>query len=152
MAINFNSASFPTCYGKEFTDRLFGLRKRSPTGKPEFDMLCSELGIDNRLTQPKSPQTNGIPLGDCQQSPAGQRVERFNGRIADVLETSQFNSALDLKQTLRRYAAPYNTQLPQSALGSRTLLQAMKDWHKSHPHIFVKSPRNLPGRDSEGDF
>ncbi len=27
-------------------------------------------------------------------------------------------------------------------------MQAMKDWHKSHPHLFVKSPRNRPGRDS----
>ncbi len=27
-------------------------------------------------------------------------------------------------------------------------MQAMKDWHKSHPHLFVKSPRNLPGRDT----
>jgi len=23
----------------------------------------------------------------------------------------------------------------------------MKDWHKSHPHLFVKSPRNHAGRD-----
>jgi len=28
-------------------------------------------------------------------------------------------------------------------------MQAMKDWHKSHPHLFVKSPRNLPGRDTQ---
>jgi|GEM_PF-5862424 len=27
-------------------------------------------------------------------------------------------------------------------------MQAMKDWHKSHPHLFVKSPRNHAGRDS----
>jgi len=47
-----------------------------------------------------------------------------------------------------RYVPLYNTQLPQSALGCRTPMQAMKDWHKSHPHIFVKSPRNRPGRDS----
>jgi len=45
----------------------------------------------------------------------------------------------------------YNTQLPQSALGSRTPMQATKDWHKSHPRLFVKSPRNLPGRDSYGN-
>jgi transposase InsO family protein len=38
-------------------------------GKHEFDTLCSELGIDRRLTQPQSPQTNGM-------------VERFNGCIA----------------------------------------------------------------------
>ncbi len=27
-------------------------------------------------------------------------------------------------------------------------MQAMKDWHKSHPQLFVKTPRNRPGRDS----
>ena len=42
----------------------------------------------------------------------------------------------------------YNTQLPQSALTSRTPMQAMKNWYKSHPHLFVKSPRNHAGRDS----
>ena len=29
--------------GKEFTDRLFGLRKRAATGKHEFDTLCPNL-------------------------------------------------------------------------------------------------------------
>ena len=29
-------------------------------------------------------------------------------------------------------------------------MQAMKDWHKSHSHLFVKSPRNHAGRDSYG--
>ena len=67
--------------GKEFTDRLFGLRKRAATGGHEFDTLCAALDIENRLTSPKSPQTKGTPLGDCGQSPAGQRGERFNGRI-----------------------------------------------------------------------
>ena len=28
--------------GKEFTDRLFGLRKRAATGNHEFDSLCAE--------------------------------------------------------------------------------------------------------------
>ena len=46
-----------------------------------------------------------------------------------------------------RYVHLYNTQLPQSALGSRTPMQAMTNWHKSHPHLFVKSPRNHAGRD-----
>ena len=111
--------------GKEFTDRLFASRARAPSGTHEFDQLCTELGIEHRLTPPKSPQTNGM-------------VERFNGRISDVLKTNRFDSALDLEQTLMRYVVLYNTQLPQSALRSRTPMQAMKDWHKSHPHIFVK--------------
>ena len=73
--------------GKEFTDRLFASRARAASGSHEFDQLCAELGIEHRLTPPKSPQTNGM-------------VERFNGRIADVLKTNRFDSALDLEQTL----------------------------------------------------
>ncbi len=121
--------------GKEFTDRLFASRARAASGNHEFDLLCTEFGIEHRLTPPKSPQTNGM-------------VERFNGRISDVLKTNHFDSALDLEQTLMRYVHLYNTQLPQSALRSRTPMQTMKDWHKSHPHLFVKSPRNHTGRDT----
>ena len=64
-----------------------------------------------------------------------------------MLKTNRFGSALELEQTLMRYVVLYNTLLPQSALGSRTPMQVMKDWHESHPHLFVKSPRNRPGRD-----
>ena len=127
-------AKILTDNGKEFTDRLFASRARAPSGEHEFDLLCTELGIEHRLTPPKSPQTNGM-------------VERFNGRISDVLKTNRFDSALDLEQTLMRYVHLYNTQLPQSALGSRTPMKTMKDWHQSHPQLFVKSPRNHAGRD-----
>lgn len=50
--------------GKEFTDRLFGLRKRSATGAHEFDTLCAALDIEHRPTPPKSPQTNGMVSTD----------------------------------------------------------------------------------------
>lgn len=99
--------------GKEFTDRLFGLRKRAQTGRHEFDRLCAELDIDYRLTPPMSPQTNGM-------------VERFNGRIEDVLQGHHFRSGEELEATLHRYVWLYNQQLPQSALSSKTPLQVMK--------------------------
>jgi transposase InsO family protein len=121
--------------GKEFTDRLFASRERKATGNHEFDRLCTELGIEHRLTQPRTPQTNGM-------------VERFNGRIADVLKTHHFNSGLDMEQTLMRYVYLYNHQLPQSALKSKTPFQTMKDWHASHPHLFRKRPYDRPGCDS----
>jgi transposase InsO family protein len=121
--------------GKEFTDRLFGLRKRAATGKHEFDRLCSELGIEHRLTPPMSPQTNGM-------------VERFNGRIEDVLQSHHFQSGEELEATLHRYVWLYNQQLPQSALGSKTPLQAMKDWHKLKPELFKKQPYYRPGCDT----
>lgn len=76
-------------------------------------------------------------------------VARFSGRISDVPKTNRFNSALDLEQTLMRHVHLDNTQLPQSALGRRTPMQAIRDWHKSHPHLFVKSPRNHAGRDTK---
>ena len=81
--------------GKEFTDRLFASRARQPTGEHEFDQLCASLGIEHRLTKPRTPRTNGM-------------VERFNGRIADVLRSHRFQSGQDLEQTLLRYAALYN--------------------------------------------
>ena len=65
-------------------------------------------------------------------------VERFNGRIADVLNTHRFSGSEDLEQTLLRYVALYNHQLPQSALNSKTPLQAKKEGHQSHPQLFHK--------------
>ena len=120
--------------GKGFTDRLFASRERAPSGNHEFDQLCQELGIEHRLTRPRTPKTNGM-------------VERFNGRISDVLKTNRFNSALDLEETLLRYVALYNHQLPQSALQSKTPMQAMKGWYDSQPSLFHKRPYDRPGCD-----
>ena len=46
-------------------------------------------------------------------------VERFNGRISDILQTHHFRSGEDLRTTLYRYVAMYNHKLPQSALGGK---------------------------------
>jgi transposase InsO family protein len=100
--------------GTEFTDRLFASREREPSGQHAFDQTCQALGIEHRLTQPRTPQANGM-------------AERFNGRIGDVLKTHRFNSREDLAQTLHRYVHLYNHQLPQSALQSRTPIEAMRD-------------------------
>ena len=120
--------------GKEFTDRLFGKRAREESGLHEFDALCQALGIEHRLTKPKSPQTNGM-------------VERFNGRLSQVLRSHHFNSADDLEKTLHRYVWLYNQHLPQKALDHRTPVQALRRWQSTHPHLFVKQVRNHPGPD-----
>lgn len=121
--------------GKEFTDRLFASRERQPSGNHGFDRLCQALDIEHRLTKPRTPRTNGM-------------VERFNGRIADVLKTHRFSSSEDLEQTLLRYVALYNHQLPQSALKNKTPMQVMKDWCQSHPQLFNKRPYDRLGCDS----
>lgn len=121
--------------GKEFTDRLFGRREQDASGDHEFDALCADLGIEHRLTKPRTPRTNGM-------------VERFNGRLAQILRNHHFNSADDLGKTLHRYVWLYNQHLPQKALNHRTPVQALKTWASSHPHLFTKSVRNHPEPDT----
>ena len=141
----------PMTSGKAFTDRLFGLRKRNPTGKHEFDQLCTDLGIEHRLAPPQHPQSETdqeTVRGTV--SPANGMAERFNGRIEEVLQSHHFRSGGDLETTLHRHALPYDQQLPQSAPRSRTPLQAMKDWHQPKPEPFKKQPYRLPGCDRYG--
>jgi transposase InsO family protein len=113
--------------GQEFTDRLFGLRKRAATANHDFERLSAELEIEHRLAPPMRPQTNGM-------------VERFNGRIEDVLQSYRFRSGEDLEQTILRYVRLYNAQLPQSVLKGRTPIGALKDWHQMRPESFKKRP------------
>ena len=121
--------------GKEFTDRLFGSREKKPSGEHEFDQLCAALGIEHRLTRPRRPQTNGM-------------VERFNGRIADILRTHHFKDGESLEKTIDRYVWLYNYRLPLPALGVRTPFQAMKDVYENNKNLFQKRIYNHPGLDS----
>lgn len=75
-------------------------------------------------------------------------VERFNGRLEQVLRSHRFDSAQDLQATLHRYVWLYNEHLPQKGLDHQTPLQALKRWHQSHPQLFAKAVRNHPGPDS----
>jgi len=65
----------------------------------------------------------------------------------EVLQSHHFRSGEELETTLHRCVVLYNQQIPQSALGSKTRLQAMKDWHKLKPELFRKQPYHLPGCD-----
>jgi transposase InsO family protein len=121
--------------GKAFTDRLFGRAARSESGRHEFDQLCQALGIEHRLTRPRRPQTNGM-------------VERFNGRIEEVLRSHHFTSGEDLDRTVARYVWLYNHQLPQAALKGQTPMAAMRQWYQNYPHLFYKQPHDLPGLDT----
>jgi len=131
----FKIAKVLTDNGKEFTDRFQNGGERKPTGRHDFDRFCIEHGIEHRLTRPYTPQTNGM-------------IERFNGRVDEVLATTHFDSAESLEQTLKRYERIYNQHIPQKALGHITPVQALKNWQKSHPHLFKKRVYNLAGLDS----
>ena len=120
---------------KCFTDRFLATSQRQPTGEHVFDQTCRQAQIDHRLIKPRRPQTNGM-------------VERFNGRIAEVLATTRFDSSASLEATLKRYAYLYNHHIPQKALGHQAPISALKDWQAKRPELFHKQVRNHPGPDT----
>ncbi len=75
-------------------------------------------------------------------------VERFSGRLSDVIGSHHCNSAEDLETTLKRYVWLYHQHLTQKALDHRTPVQAMKDWYAERPDLFRKKPRHLRGPDT----
>ena len=120
---------------KCFTDRFTSTGSREPTGEHVFDKLCQKQQIDHRLIKPRHPATNGM-------------VERFNGRIAEVLNTHRFESGEDLTQTLKRYVYLYNHHIPQKALDHQPPIEALKMWQKKKPELFTKRVVNHRGPDT----
>jgi hypothetical protein len=64
-------------------------------GERAFNALSAAPDIEHRLAPLKAPQTNCM-------------VERFNGRIEDVLQSHHFRSGKDPETTLHRYIWLYN--------------------------------------------
>ena len=120
--------------GSQFTDR-FTSKTKTPSGKHAFDQRCAELAIEHRLCPPRHPQTNGM-------------VERFNGRISEIIGQTRFKSAAELETTLKHYLATYNHRIPQKALNHLSPVQALKQWQSQRPELFQKRVYEHAGLDS----
>ncbi len=120
--------------GSQFTDR-FTAKSKVPSGTHRFDLLCTNLGIEHRLCPPRHPQTNGM-------------VERFNGRIAEVIAQTRFKSAAELETTLKHYTGTYNHRIPQRALDHRSPVQALQAWRQKRPDLFAKRGYEQTGLDT----
>ena len=120
--------------GSQFTDR-FTTKDRKPSGQHAFDKVCTAMGIEHRLAPPRHPQTNGM-------------VERFNGRISELLQQTRFDSRADLETTLLNYLKLYNHHIPQRAIGAKTPIQALKEWQQKKPELFVKRVYDQTGLDN----
>jgi transposase InsO family protein len=84
-------AKLLTDNGSQFTDRFTSTKKES-SGRHLFDRLCQQLKIEHRLIPPRHPQTNGM-------------VERFNGRISEIVNQTRFGSAQLLKNLQQQHSA-----------------------------------------------
>ena len=75
-------------------------------------------------------------------------IERFNGRIADILATTRFDASASLEETITRYVRLYNQHIPQKALGHIPPMAAMKKWYAKKPQLFKKRVYNQAGLDN----
>ena len=97
--------------GKEFTDR-FNQKTRIPSGKHKVDKICQNNRIKHKLTRPYTPQTNGM-------------VERFNGRIAEILDKHPFNSISEMEDTIKEFVHYYNCIKKHVVLRYKTPMQML---------------------------
>ena len=112
-----------------------------------FDMICEANGIEHRLTKPNHPCTNGPPLSDCKQSPAGQRVERMNRTIKEAtVKRFHYDSHDQLRIQLADFLAAYNFARQHKTLnGLRPYAYICKIW-TSEPDRFILNPiHRMPG-------
>ncbi len=119
--------------GSQFTDR-FTSKDKKPTGKHAFDIACADMAIEHRLSPPRHPQTNGM-------------VERFNGRISELIRQTHFANAAELETTLYSYLKLYNHHIPQRAIDGKTPIQALKKWQQDKPDLFLKRVYDQTGLD-----
>jgi transposase InsO family protein len=117
--------------GFEFTNR-FSQGRKEPTGNHRFDKLCKALGIDHRLTQPSTPQTNGM-------------VERANGIIKDhTVKVTTYNNLQEMITDLDKFLLYYLFARRHSSLKKelnvRTPYEALQSWYNLEPDLFRQTP------------
>lgn len=117
--------------GSEFTNR-FSQGRKEPTGNHRFDKLCKQLKINHRLTEPFSPQTNGM-------------VERANGLIKDrTIKVQNYNNLQEMVADLDKFLLFYLFSRRHGSLSKelrvRTPFEALQYWYNLEPDLFKKHP------------
>ena len=110
--------------GSQFTD-CFSTKDKKSSDDHAFDQACTSMAIEHRLVPPQHPQTDGM-------------VERFNGRINELLQQTWFDSRADLEKTLLSYLKLYNHHISQRVIGTKTPIQALKNWQHAKLELLVK--------------
>jgi hypothetical protein len=59
-------------------------------------------------------------------------------RREGLSKQTRFTSAADLASTLKNYVLDYNHHIPQRAPGHVSPIDALKNWRKKNPGLFVR--------------
>ena len=97
-----------------------------------MDDKCVSNNILHRLTEPFTPQTNGM-------------VERLNGVIkTNTILKNKYDNALEMNLDLANFMCFYNTNRRHGSLRKelyvKTPFQAVEQWYELKPEIFKISP------------
>ena len=65
-------------------------------------------------------------------------VERFNGRISEVIQQTRFTCAAELETTLMNYQTTYNHHPPSACAEPPLTYRSFTKLEKKVPNLFVK--------------
>jgi hypothetical protein len=74
-------------------------------------------------------------------------VERFDGRMSDLVKPTCLSSAADLDATLTEYLATCNHHIRQRALKHQSPIEVLQRWQTDRPEWFVKRFHKQTGLD-----
>jgi transposase InsO family protein len=115
--------------GAQFTYELLTEHLR-PKIMHKFDVLCTEHGIEHRLTKFRHPWTNG-------------QVEVTN-RILKSYTTKEYHyeTQEELKKHMMAFLLVYNFKRPLRALKFQTPYATIMKWFDEKPQIFNQNPHH----------
>lgn len=122
--------------GFEFTNRFIKNKQGEYCKTPsKFDIILEKNQTEHRLTQPSTPQTNGM-------------VERVNHTIKTAtLLTKKYVSVKEMQDELNKFLLYYNTTRRHGTLqkqtGFRTPFEAVENTYKTNPELFLKNPQTM---------
>ncbi len=118
--------------GREFTLANWARWGKRIKNTHAFDQVCQACGIEHRLTRPYTPKTNGL-------------VERTNGLIRqDTHKRHKYPGYPELIDALHAWLAYYNLRRKHRRIGRKTPYEAVCDWYRKCPNLFIKEPTHLP--------
>ena len=78
------------------------------------------------------------------RKPTGM-MERFNGRISDVVNQTRYGSAAELESTLRNYVKIYNHSILQRGTKAPNTHSSAQNVARKKPELFAKRVHNHTG-------